>query len=48
MPYVTVGKEDGDNGDISRRRFLVNTAGLVAVTGLPMSAEPKTKKEKET
>jgi non-heme chloroperoxidase len=38
MPYVTVGKEDGDNGDISRRRFLVNTAGLVAVTGLPMSA----------
>jgi non-heme chloroperoxidase len=38
MPYVTVGKEDGDNGDISRRRFLVNTAGLVAVSGLPMSA----------
>ena len=38
MPHVTVGKEDGDNSDISRRRFLVNTAGLVAVTGLPMSA----------
>src|SRR5712692_5820134 len=38
MPYVTVGKENGANIDISRRRFLVNTAGLVAVTGLPMSA----------
>jgi len=38
MPHVTVGKEDGDNSDISRRKFLVNTAGLVAVTGLPMSA----------
>jgi hypothetical protein len=38
MSNVTVGKEDGDNSDISRRRFLVNAAGLVAVTGLPMSA----------
>jgi len=38
MPYVTVGKENGANIDISRRRFLVNTAGLVTVTGLPMSA----------
>jgi non-heme chloroperoxidase len=38
MPYVTVGKENGANIDISRRRFLVNTAGLVAVTGLPMCA----------
>ena len=38
MPYVSVGKENGANIDISRRRFLVNTAGLVAVTGLPMSA----------
>src|SRR6266404_2308523 len=38
MPHVTVGKENGANIDISRRRFLVNTAGLVAVTGLPMSA----------
>src|SRR5260370_11654205 len=38
MPYVTLGKENGANIDISRRRFLVNTAGLVAVTGLPMSA----------
>ena len=38
MPYVTVEKENGANIDISRRRFLVNTAGLVAVTGLPMSA----------
>ena len=37
MPHVTVGKEDGDNSDNWRRRFLVNTAGLVAVTGLPMS-----------
>src|SRR5258707_15281624 len=36
MPYVTVGTENGAN--ISRRRFLVNTAGLVAVTGLTMSA----------
>ncbi len=38
MPYVSVGKENGANIDISRRRFLVNTAGLVAVTGLPMAA----------
>jgi len=38
MPNVTVGKENGANIDISRRRFLVNTAGLVTVTGLPMSA----------
>ncbi len=38
MPNVTEGKENGANIDISRRRFLVNTAGLVTVTGLPMSA----------
>src|SRR6266849_4914773 len=38
MPYVSVGKENGANIDISRRRFLVKAAGLVAVTGLPMSA----------
>src|ERR1700720_3407054 len=55
MPHVTVGKVDGDNSDMSRRRFLVNTAGVVAVTGLPMSAlatkstsasQTKTKNEK--
>jgi non-heme chloroperoxidase len=38
MPYVTVGKENEANIEISRRRFLVKAAGLVAVTGLPMSA----------
>src|SRR5260370_4423747 len=38
MSYVSVGKENEANIEISRRRFLVKAAGLVAVTGLPMSA----------
>jgi len=56
MSNVTVGRENGDNIDISRRGFLLKTAGLAAIAGLPLAgnaaaanppaSQTKTKDEK--
>src|SRR6201984_1625808 len=38
MSHVPFGKEENANVDISRRKFLIGTAGLAAVAGLPAVA----------
>ena len=38
MSHVPFGIEKNANVDISRRKFLVGTAGLAAVAGLPVVA----------
>ena len=38
MSHVPFGNEKGANVDISRRKFLISTAGLAAVAGLPAVA----------
>src|SRR6201984_3653589 len=38
MSHVPFGNEETANVDISRRKFLVGTAGLAAVAGLPAVA----------
>jgi hypothetical protein len=42
MSHVPFGNEKNANVDISRRKFLVSTAGLAAVAGLPAVAAAAT------
>jgi len=54
MSHVPFGNEKNANVDISRRKFLVSTAGLAAVAGLPAvaasatAANPPTSQAKAT
>src|ERR1700739_1511232 len=54
MSHVPFGNEENANVDISRRKFLVSTAGLAAVAGLPAvaanatAANPPTSQAKAT